>query len=206
MCDSWPSPWHTVGAPQSARWQDCPQQPGAHAVSASPEGGPGPLTLWEHSSGQLRPQMGGLSRQGPSGQHCPPHSQCSLAPCLCPATSRKPSLVGPSPGSLTAAPTSTETWGAWPWEPRGDRLGGPLPATEGTIRQPGTFQRAAGRRLAYLIRQLAGPWERLLALSPVSPGPGSKGEGVTRLWPGLSGSSHPDESLRDLRHFSLFPW
>ena len=60
----------------------------------------------------------------------------------------------------------------------------------------GTSHGAAGRRPAYLIGRRAGPWERPLALSPTSPGPG-----VTRSGLDTAGRSCLAEPLRAPRPF-----
>ena len=60
----------------------------------------------------------------------------------------------------------------------------------------GTSHGAAGRRPAYLIGRRAGPWERPLALSPTSPGPG-----VTRCGLDTAGHSCLAEPLQAPRPF-----
>lgn len=138
-----------------------------------------PLTLCVHSFEQLRPLRGPCLGRGLGAIHPSLTAETGILPLSC-SLQKSPWSAGPR-GVLCLLPNLlTELWVAWSWEPHGGPTGG-LPAAEGTIRQEGEFPAGAGGRLGLSYRAASWLWERLLALSPMSPGPGSKGAGGTPL-------------------------
>lgn len=148
-------------------WPEGALQPGAllpSVCTALGNSDPSGVPAWAGVWGAIHPSL---------------TAETGILPVSC-SLQKSPWSAGPR-GVLCLLPNVlTELWVAWSWEPHGGPTGG-LPAAEGTIRQEGEFPAGAGGRLGLSYQAASWLWERLLALSPMSPGPGSKGAGGTPL-------------------------